>query len=107
MNIVARPTLLKYQDLYPNAREALQTWYYTVKRAKWSHFVELRRDYPKTDYVGKDHYVFDLKGNNYRLIVTINFKAQIVFIRWSGHMPNTISCPTPPRYEGRGKGSWL
>jgi len=84
MNIVARPTLRKYEASYPNAREALQTWYHTVKRAKWSHFEDLRRDYPKTDYVGKDHYVFDLKGNNYRLIVTIHFTAQVVFIRWFG-----------------------
>ena len=84
MNIVARPALRTYEASYPNAREALQTWHHTVKRAKWSNFVELRRDYPKTDYVGKDHYVFDLKGNNYRLIVTINFKAQIVFVRWFG-----------------------
>jgi len=41
---------------------------------------ELRKVYPRTDYLGKDHYVFDIKGKSYKLIVTINFKAQMVFI---------------------------
>ncbi len=84
MKIVARPALLRYEKDYPNAREALRTWYYTVKSAAWSNFEELRRAYPRTDYVGEEHYVFDIKGNSYRLIVTINFKTQMVFIRWFG-----------------------
>ncbi len=84
MRIVARPALYAYESKYPNAKEALRTWFHTVKHAKWSHFEELRQDYPRTDYVGKDHCVFDLKGNSYRLIVTIHFKSQTVFIRWFG-----------------------
>lgn len=69
---------------YPNAKDWLQTWYYQVKHAQWQNFVELKDEYPSTDYVGNDRYVFNAKGNDYRLIVILKFQAQMVFIRWFG-----------------------
>ncbi len=84
MNVVSRHTLLKYEKEYPNAGEALRTWYHVVKQAKWERFEDLRTYYPRTDYIGNDRYVFDLKGNSYRLIVIIRFNSQVVYIRWFG-----------------------
>ena len=84
MHIIKRPTLKEYEKKYPNAKDWLRTWFYQVKHAKWQNFEELRAEYPRTDYVGNDRYVFDAKGNNYRLIVIVQFKAQVVYIRWFG-----------------------
>jgi mRNA interferase HigB len=84
MNIIKRPTLIEYQDKYPNAKSALETWYHVIKKSNWNNFDELKKVYPRTDYVGNDRYVFDIKGNNYRLVVIIKFFAQVVYIRWFG-----------------------
>jgi mRNA interferase HigB len=84
MNVVARPSLIEYEEKYPNAKDWLQTWYYQVKQAKWQNLVKLKTEYPSTDYVGNDRYVFNAKGNHYRLVVAIRFQAQMVYIRWFG-----------------------
>ncbi len=84
MHVIKRPTLLEYEKQYPNAHDNLRTWYYQVKHAKWKNFEELRAVLPRTDFVGNDRYVFDIKGNSYRLIVIIKFRVQMVYIRWFG-----------------------
>lgn len=87
INIWTLPRALRWLSMekkYPNAKDWLQTWYYQVKHAQWQNFVELKDEYPSTDYVGNDRYVFNAKGNDYRLIVILKFQAQMVFIRWFG-----------------------
>lgn len=44
----------------------------------------MRKDFPSADYVGNQHYVFNIKGNNYRLIVVVMFMPGLVYIRWVG-----------------------
>ena len=45
---------------------------------------DIKVDFPATDYVGNQHYVFNIKGNSYRLIVVIKFTIGYVYIRWVG-----------------------
>jgi len=44
----------------------------------------MRKDFPNADYVGNQHYFFNLKGNNYRLVVVVMFTPELVYIRWVG-----------------------
>lgn len=43
----------------------------TVENTQWKNFAELKAVYPKTDYIGNDRYVFNIKGNKYRIVTMI------------------------------------
>ena len=84
MRIIAHRTIIKYGKQYPDAKIALENWYKTVKIAKWKNFQDIKNVFNSVDYVGSQRYVFNIKGNNYRLIGKILFVQQIVFIRFIG-----------------------
>ena len=55
-----------------------------MEMSDFSNHNELKAIYPKADYVGNERYVFNLKGNDYRMIVVVVFVGKTVFIRWVG-----------------------
>ena len=63
---------------------ALERWYQTVESAQWSSFSDIREDFGSVDSVGNQHYVFNIKGNKYRLVVVVKFLMGYVFIRFVG-----------------------
>lgn len=67
-----------------DSRVALEKWYDDTIQADWKNFSDIRRDYPSADYVGNQHYVFNIRGNRYRLIVVVKFTIGRVFIRFVG-----------------------
>ena len=67
-----------------DAQAALERWYNTAERAQWKNLSDIKVDFPATDYVGNQHYVFNIKGNKYRLIVVVKFTIGHIFIRFVG-----------------------
>ena len=67
-----------------DSRIALERWYHIALQAEWRNLSEIKEDFPATDYVGNQHYVFNIKGNNYRLVVVVKFSIGRVFIRFVG-----------------------
>lgn len=67
-----------------DSRVALERWYDVVEEANWKNFSDIREDFPSTDYVGNQHYVFNIRGNNYRLVVVIKFVMGYVYVRFVG-----------------------
>jgi mRNA interferase HigB len=59
-------------------------WYEGVKLADWIDFSALKRTFNSADHVGNDRYVFDIKGNRYRVVAMIIFKVRTVFILFVG-----------------------
>lgn len=84
MVIITKRTIQDYGKTNTNANDALNDWYIRAKLADWSSFNELRRDFPSCDFVGNDRYVFNIKGNRYRLIVVIRFRIRTIYIRYFG-----------------------
>lgn len=66
------------------ATEALNEWFIKTKAADWSNFNDIKNTFNSVDYVGEDRYVFNIKGNQYRLIALIIFQVRTVFIRFIG-----------------------
>ena len=66
------------------------------KKATWKNLSEIKVDFPSTDYVGNQHYVFNIKGNNYRLVVVVKFTIGYIFIRFVGthKQYDQIDCST-------------
>jgi mRNA interferase HigB len=64
--------------------EPLARWIDMVERAQWTSPHDLKADFPSADYVGKRRYVFNIKGNNYRLIAIVIFFEEVIDIRFVG-----------------------
>ncbi len=84
MRIITEEPLKKYIERFPDTRAALQDWVKTVKRAEWRNFQDIKKTFNSVDSVGNQHYVFNIRGNNHRLVVVIKFTIQWVYIRFIG-----------------------
>lgn len=79
----------KLKDFYEapgreDSRVALERWYDITINAQWRNLQDIKMDFPATDYVGNQHYVFNIRGNRYRLIVVVKFTIGRVFVRFVG-----------------------
>lgn len=84
MRIFTEKPLKEYGDKHPEAQSAIQDWVKKVKKAQWNNFFDIRQSFNSVDYVGNQRYVFNIKGNDYRLVVVVQFRPQFVFIRFIG-----------------------
>ena len=84
MHIISFRKIREYFEKDPRSRVALQDWYKRAARADWSNFADVRRTFNSVDALGKSKYVFNIKGNHYRLVTSILFNEKRVFIRWIG-----------------------
>jgi mRNA interferase HigB len=80
MRVISRRRLQDFSGKYPQAKKNLEAWYYVVKNATWASLAEVRQVYPTADAV-EGLTVFNISGNNYRLITHILYKQQIVYLR--------------------------
>lgn len=67
-----------------DAKVALERWYDITIKAQWHNFADVKKDFPATDFVGNQHYVFNIKGNKYRLVAVIKFVIGRIYIRFVG-----------------------
>ena len=65
-------------------KAALDAWFDEVKKAQWRSTADLKRSYATASIVTGERIVFNVKGNAYRLIVAVDFKKSIVWIKWVG-----------------------
>ena len=84
MVIISKATLRDFSAFHPNSEIPLEDWYDLVKNADWKNFNEMRNTFNSVDAVGNDRYVFNIKGNTYRLIALILFNVRTVFILFIG-----------------------
>ena len=84
MRIFTEQTLKEYIGMHPEARVALQEWVSIVKRSEWACFADIRQIFRSADSVGNQHYVFNIKGNRFRLVAVVKFTIKFVYIRLIG-----------------------
>ncbi|WP_316812922.1 type II toxin-antitoxin system HigB family toxin [Pedobacter heparinus] len=84
MVIISKAIINSFAKANVNAEAPLQDWYEATKNADWKNFNEMRQTFNSVDAVGNDRYVFNIKGNSYRLIALIIFKVRTVFVLFIG-----------------------
>ena len=84
MNVVATKTINAYRKCFPEADGALKAWVALIKKHSFNHFVDLKKIFSSADLIKKDRVVFNIKGNQFRLIAAVDFKRQAVFVKWFG-----------------------
>lgn len=80
MNVISRQRIVEFIEEHHDAESPLTAWFKATKKARWKHLADLKEDYPSADLVG-DLTVFNIKGNDYRLIAYINYKYKQVLIK--------------------------
>ncbi len=76
--------MVEYYTNHPEAESALEDWYHKTKSAQWTCFADMRKTFNSVDSVGNQHYVFNIKGNDFRLVAVVKFTPQQVLIRFIG-----------------------
>ena len=96
MRIFTEQTLKAKIEQFPDSRVALQEWVAKAKRSTWKSFADIKKTFNSVDNVGNQHYVFNIKGNKYRLVVVIKFTIQFIYVRFFGTHEeyNHINCTT-------------
>lgn len=84
MNIIVKRAVLYYTDKYPKARIALLAWYNEFLKQEFHHFNELKAVYGNASIVANNRVIFNIKGNDFRLIASVNFKQLAAYIIWFG-----------------------
>jgi len=96
MVIIAKTALLDFIKVHHNAAEPLNDWYEKVRKSDWATFADIKKTFNSVDAVGNDRFVFNIKGNSYRLVAMIHFNRRTLYIRFIGTHTgyDKINCST-------------
>lgn len=84
MRVISFAALRNFIDIHADAEQPLREWYKQVNKAYWRNLSDMRKTFRTVDYVGNDRYVFDIKGNHYRIVAFVLFVNQKLYIRFVG-----------------------
>ncbi|WP_264521647.1 type II toxin-antitoxin system HigB family toxin [Flavobacterium sp. N1994] len=84
MKILVRKTILFYIKKYPNAETQVMIWYNEFSKLEFHNFNELKKVYGNASIVNNNRVVFNIKGNDYRLVVAVNFLQAACYVIWFG-----------------------
>ena len=84
MRIVAKKTLREFWEQHPDCEQQLTTWYRETIKSEWQTPNDVKKEYPAASIIAGNRVVFNIRGNNYRLIVKINYDYQVVWVRFIG-----------------------
>jgi len=80
VRIIAKKRLEEFAEQHANCAGALNVWHQVAVATTWTNLNDVRKAYPTSDAVGNKT-VFNIKGNNYRLITAIHYNTGIIYIR--------------------------
>jgi len=90
VRVIARSTLREFvESLHgtkacASVKSALDAWFHEAQCAAWKSPAEVKAAYSNASIVGGGRVVFNIKGNDYRLVVAIDYERQVIFIKWIG-----------------------
>ena len=84
MRVIALSTLREFWRKHASAQVPLQNWYAEASRASWKSPADVKEAHRNASFVAGERVVFNLKGNDYRLIVAMRYRSQIMYVRFVG-----------------------
>lgn len=84
MRVFSKSTLKEFWTKHPDCMQALKAWHRDTEIHHWKSINEIRDRYPSVSILSENRLVFNIKGNNYRLVVKFNFSYQLAWIRFVG-----------------------
>ena len=84
MNIISKKTLVQFYEKHSQAKIPLEVWHADVRKSQWENSEQIKRDYASASFLHDNRVVFNIKGNDFRLIVHIDYKRKIVRVKFVG-----------------------
>ena len=84
MRVISKRRLREFWETQQDARPSLEGWYRIARAANWRSTEDVKAAAPKVSVLSNDRFVFNIKGNRYRLVVRVKFKWSIIYVRWIG-----------------------
>jgi mRNA interferase HigB len=84
MRIFSRRTLRAFWEMHRDAEQPLRAWFAEAKKADWKQPADILRNYSNSRVLGKNRAVFNIKGNDYRLVVIVRYDKGSIFVRFVG-----------------------
>ena len=84
MRIFTEQAMKEFTERNPSSKTALQVWCKVVRKSEWRSLSDIKDTFNSVDYVGNERFVFNIKGNEYRLVAIVKFSIGFVYIRFIG-----------------------
>jgi mRNA interferase HigB len=84
MRVIAVSTLRNFWTRHPDAEQPLKAWFQEVIRASWNRPPDIKERYRSASILKNRRVVFNIKGNDYRLVVAVAYRMQIVYVKFVG-----------------------
>jgi len=84
MKVIAVSHLRSFWERHPDAEQPLKAWHDEARHANWKAPQDIKRHYASASFVGHNRVIFNIKGNDYRLIVAVAYRFQAVYIKFVG-----------------------
>jgi len=84
MHLVSVPPLLAFVAKHPAAKQSVLSWVDEVKKASWTKPSDVKAQFATASILKSRRVVFNIKGNEYRLIVAIAYRTGFVFVKFIG-----------------------
>jgi mRNA interferase HigB len=84
MRVIALRNIREFCDSHPAAAQALKAWTQEARRASWKTPQDIKKRYAGASFIGRNRVVFNIKGNEYRLIVAVAYRFEAVYIKFIG-----------------------
>ncbi len=84
MVVISYSVIREFVANHPGTSDTLNNWYTITEKSDWANFNEIKEMFNSVDAVGNDRYVFNIRGNHYRLIALIHFNIRTVYILFIG-----------------------
>jgi mRNA interferase HigB len=80
MRVPGEAIIVRFARRHAASRTSLQRFLEIARAADWRHFPALKRSFAAADYTSSGMIIFDISGNKYRIVATVNFQEQILLI---------------------------
>jgi mRNA interferase HigB len=90
VRVIARKTLTRFVESIAGHKDhralkaALDSWFHEVVKAEWKTSADIAKTYAAASIVSSERVVFNIKGNDYRLVTAVDYRRRVVFIKWLG-----------------------
>ena len=84
MRVIARKHLITYWKKHPDAEQALKAWYDEVIHAQWKTPQDIKKQYASASFIANNRVIFNIKGNDHRLIVAVAYRFGALYIKFIG-----------------------
>jgi mRNA interferase HigB len=84
LRVIAKKILRDFWSKHSDCEQQLKAWFREAEKANWENPNDIKEEYPSASIINDNRVVFNIKGNNYRLIVKLSYEYQMVWIRFIG-----------------------